>query len=64
MPVIQNVNYKEIPGQAKQMRNLGKYLNAEITKAYKSIENMHKSWYRKRYNDLLKSFKCKITKYE
>lgn len=56
MAKIQNVDYEAMPKQAKQMRALGKQLNTEITNAYKSIENMHSSWYGKRYNELVKQF--------
>lgn len=56
MAKIQNVDYMAMPGPAKQMRALGKQLNTQMTTAYKSIENMHSSWYGKRYNELVKSF--------
>ena len=56
MAKIQNVDYEAMPRNAKQMRNLGKQLNTEVTNAYKSIENMHSSWYGKRYNELVKHF--------
>ena len=60
MAKIQNVDYEAIPGQARQMRSYGKELNAEITTAYKSVADMHTSWYGKRYNALVKEFN-KIT---
>lgn len=60
MAKIQNVDYEAIPKQAKQMRQYGKELNTEITTAYKSVSDMHTSWYGKRYNDLVKEFN-KIT---
>lgn len=56
MAKIQNVDYEAMPRNAKQMRNLGKQLNTEVTNAYKSIEDMHNSWYGKRYNELVNSF--------
>ena len=56
MAKIQNVDYEAMPNQAKQMRSYGKQLNTEMTKAYKSIADMHNSWYGKRYNELVKSF--------
>ncbi len=56
MAKIQNVDYEAIPNQAKQMRQYGKELNNEITTAYKSVADMHISWYGKRYNDLVKEF--------
>lgn len=56
MAKIQNVNYEAIPAQAKQMRAQGESLNSELTKAYKSIADMHTNWYGKRYNELVKSF--------
>lgn len=56
MALIENVDYKAIPGQANEMRNYGKDLNSEITKAYATIARMHESWYGKRYNELVKAF--------
>lgn len=56
MAKIQNVDYVAMPKQAKQMRIYGKQLNNEMTKAYKNIEDMHSSWYGKRYNELAKQF--------
>lgn len=56
MAKIQNVDYMAMPSQAKQMRSYGKQLNTEMTNAYRSIENMHSSWYGKRYNELVKQF--------
>ena len=56
MASIRRVDYESMPLKAEEMRIYGKLLNSEITKAYKSIEEMHNSWYGKRYNKLLKSF--------
>ena len=56
MANIQKVDYEAMPSQAKQMRADGKQLNSEMTKAYKSVADMHNSWYGKRYNELVKSF--------
>ena len=56
MAKIMNVDYEAMPNQAKQMRSEGKQLNSEMTKAYKSVGEMHNSWYGKRYNELVKSF--------
>ena len=56
MANIVSVDYEAFPGQAKQMRETGKQLNNEVIKAYTSIENMHGSWYGKRYNELVKQF--------
>ena len=56
MAKIQNVDYMDMPKKANQMRSLGRQLNTEITNAYKSIENIHSSWYGKRYNELVKQF--------
>ncbi len=60
MAKIQNVDYVAIPNQAKQMRQYGKDLNNELTSAYKSVADMHTSWYGQRYNALVKEFN-KIT---
>lgn len=56
MAKIMNVDYEAMPNQAKQMRAYGKELNSELTTAYKSIADMHNSWYGKRYNSLIKEF--------
>ena len=56
MANIQNVDYEALPRQAKQMRESGKKLNSELKKAYASIGTMHRSWYGKRYNDLVSEF--------
>ncbi len=56
MANIQNVDYEALPGQARQMRQTGKQLNAELKKAYESIGTMHNSWYGKRYNELVMEF--------
>lgn len=56
MANIGNVDYRAIPGQANSMREKGRELNSELTNAYKSIGDMHNSWYGVRYNDLVKSF--------
>lgn len=56
MAKIQTVDYAAIPSQAKQMRSYGKDLNTQMTNAYKSIADMHSSWYGKRYNELVKQF--------
>ena len=56
MAKIERVDYEAMPGQAKEMRGYGKQLNGEITKVYASIEELHNSWYGKRYNELVKAF--------
>lgn len=56
MAKITNVDYEAIPSQANQMRTYGQELNSELTNAYTSIQNMHNSWYGKRYNALVKEF--------
>lgn len=56
MAKITNVDYEAIPSQANQMRTFGQELNTELTNAYTSIQNMHSSWYGKRYNALVKEF--------
>ena len=56
MAKIMSVDYEAMPKQAKQMRAYGKQLNTEMTNAYKSVTDMHNSWYGKRYNELAKEF--------
>ena len=56
MAKIMNVDYEAMPNQAKQMRAQGKELNNELVGAYKKISDMHKCWYGKRYNSLVKEF--------
>lgn len=62
MAKIMNVDYEAIPAQTRQMRELGKQLNSEMTKAYSSITTMHSSWYGKRYNELVQQFNNMIPK--
>ena len=56
MAKIMNVDYEAIPGHAATMREQGNSLNSELTTAYQSIADMHKSWYGKRYNSLVQEF--------
>lgn len=56
MAKIQKVDYEKIPKNAQQMRAHGKELNTELTNAYQSVKDMHKDWYGKRYNALVKQF--------
>ena len=56
MANIIKVDYEAIPRQAMSMRTNGKEINTELTNAYKSVENMHNSWYGQRYNALVQEF--------
>ena len=56
MALIENVDYEAIPAKAKEMREHGKELNGEMTKAYATIAEMHAAWYGDRYNELVKVF--------
>ena len=56
MARIEGVDYEAMPGQANEMRGHGRQLNTELSKVYSSVEEMHNSWYGKRYNELVKSF--------
>lgn len=56
MAKIDNVDYEAMPKNARNMRNYGKELNKEAINAFKNVENMHKSWYGDRYNELIKKF--------
>lgn len=56
MANIIKVDYEAIPRQTMSMRTHGKELNTELTNAYKSIEEMHKSWFGQRYNALVAEF--------
>lgn len=56
MAKIQSVDYEAIPAQAREMRDYGKQLNSEMTKAYSSVTDMHNSWYGIRYNELVGDF--------
>ena len=56
MANIIKVDYEAIPRQTMSMRTHGKELNAELTNAYKSIEEMHKSWFGQRYIALVSEF--------
>lgn len=55
-PRIQTVDYERMPQQANEMREEAKVLNKEMTLAYKSIDDMRKCWYGKRYNELVEVF--------
>lgn len=56
MANIIKVDYEAIPRQAMSMRSNGKELNTQLVEAYKSIENMHNSWFGQRYNSLVQEF--------
>lgn len=56
MANITKVDYEAIPRQAMSMRNHGKELNKELTEAYRTIDEMHNSWFGKRYNELVTEF--------
>lgn len=56
MARIEGVDYEAMPGQANEMRGHGRQLNTELSKVYSSVEEMHNSWYGKRYNELVKAF--------
>lgn len=62
MAKIQTVDYEAIPSQAKQIREYGQQLNTQVTTAYNNIDNMHSSWYGKRYNELVKQFNSLTSK--
>ena len=53
---ITDLVYEEFPAHANQMRIFAQELNRELINAYTSIQNMHSSWYGKRYNALVKEF--------
>lgn len=57
MAKINYVDYEAVPSQVAQMRGYSRELNNEMTNVYTSVEEMHKSWYGDRYNDLVKLFK-------
>ena len=56
MAKIMNVDYEAMPKQASQMRTQGNQLNTEVSTAYQSITDMHRSWYGQRYNSLVREF--------
>ncbi len=56
MAKIMTVDYEAFPAIAASMRSHAVELNNEFTAAYKNIEEMHNSWYGKRYNELAKDF--------
>ena len=62
MANITNVDYEGMPAHAALMRTYGQELNSEITTAYKSIADMHNSWYGQRYNSLVKEFNNLVPK--
>ncbi len=56
MANIIKVDYEAIPRQTMSMRTHGKELNTELLNVYRSIENMHRSWFGVRYNSLVLEF--------
>ena len=56
MANIIKVDYEAIPRQTMSMRTQGKELNTELLGAYRSIEEMHRSWFGQRYNALVAEF--------
>lgn len=56
MAKVEYVDYRDLAVQAKDIRTHAKSLNQELTHAYKSIIDMHRVWYGKRYNELAKDF--------
>lgn len=50
------VNYKEMPGKATEMQNLGKALNSELSTAWSSVNELRSTWYGVRYNSLISLF--------
>ncbi len=49
-------DYQGIQRTAENIRSMGEGLNAELSKAYHSVAEMHNSWYGKRYNTLVQDF--------
>ena len=56
MAKVDKADYEGIAAKANQMRMIAQELNRELTNAYTSVQNMHNSWYGKRYNSLAKEF--------
>lgn len=53
---IQKVDYEAMPGVVREMQAGGKALNDDFKKVYEEVNNMHESWYGKRYNSLVDGF--------
>lgn len=56
MAKVEYVDYSDLALKAKDIRSHAETLNKELTNAYKSVIDMHKSWYGDRYNVLAKDF--------
>ena len=50
------VNYKDMPGKATTMQNLGKALNKELSTAWTSVNELRSTWHGVRYNTLIALF--------
>ena len=50
------VNYREMPGKATMMQNLGKALNKELSTAWTSVNDLRSTWHGVRYNSLIALF--------
>lgn len=56
MASISEVNYEEIPGKANEIQQLGTQLNAELSSAWNSVNELRSSWHGLRYNTLISYF--------
>ena len=56
MAKVEHVDYLDLANKATNIATHAQTLNKELSKAYQSVIDMHKSWYGKRYNELAKDF--------
>ena len=56
MANIMDVDFRQIPGKANQIQQLGLQLNAELTSAWNSVDELRASWHGLRYNELISYF--------
>ncbi len=56
MPNLQNVDYRQMPGHAKTIREKGKELNQKFKLIYQRVADMHADWYGQRYAALVEQF--------
>ena len=56
MASISEVNYEEIPGKANEIQQQGTQLNAELSSAWNSVNELRSTWHGLRYNTLISYF--------
>lgn len=53
---LDNVDYVQMPTQAKLIRDKGRELNRKVKLVYQKVADMHADWYGQRYASLIEQF--------